>query len=243
MVNPLVLLWRCCALVMFMLFSQGISIAQSDTNVYLFPGQGADDRLFSALSFPAHYKVKVIAYGTPAPTESLREFALRQTRKIDRNSPFILIGTSLGGMMCVELAHYLKPAKTIIISSAKTQHDLPFRYKFQQAVPLYKVVPGSVLLFGAKFLQPIVEPDRNRHKEVFKSMLSKKTPRYMKRTIGLIIQWDREECTAPIIHIHGTNDHTLPGRKIKGEVHWLEGGSHMMTLTEGDWISKLLRNL
>jgi esterase/lipase len=126
-----------------------------------------------------------------------------------------LLGVSLGGMICTELNEMLNPEKTIMISSAKNRKELPFRYKFQKIVPIYKLFPGQILLAGAKMLQPIVEPDRNKNKKTFKSMLGSKSPVYMKRTIGLIINWNRKTNLKPIIHIHGTKDHTIPIRKIK----------------------------
>ena len=44
------------------------------------------------------------------------------------------------------------------------------------------------------------------------------------------------------IHIHGTNDHTLPFKHIKPN-YIIKGGSHMMTLTRGEEMSALLNRL
>ena len=92
------------------------------------------------------------------------------------------------------------------------------------------------------FLQPIVEPDRNRAKETFKSMLKAKDPLFLKRTVDMIVTWDRHEYPPSIIYIHGDGDHTLPIRNIDVD-HVIEGGSHMMTLTEGEMLSELIRSI
>lgn len=170
-------------------------------------------------------------------------FAKTISSQIDTTSGYILIGMSLGGMLCVELSEILSPQKTIIISSAKNRNDLPARYKFQKKFPIYKIFPGSFLLLGAKLLQPVVEPDRNKNKHTFKNMLRTKSGLYMKRSIGLIIKWERTANTKKIYHIHGTNDHTIPIRKIKTVDYTIEGGSHMITLTRAKEISAIINKI
>ena len=95
------------------------------------------------------------------------------------------------------------------------------------------------MLLGAKILQPLVEPDRNTNKATFKSMLGAKEPAYVKRTIAMIIQWDRTGHSSKIVHIHGDNDHTLPLRKVRSD-YVVKNGSHMMTLTNFKPIQEIL---
>ena len=66
---------------------------------------------------------------------------------------------------------YLSPQKVIIISSAKNRKELPLRYRFQRYIPLYAILPPAILKWGAKVMQPIVEPDRNKNKKIFKANL------------------------------------------------------------------------
>lgn len=225
-------------LIFLFLICQFLTCAQ--TKVYLFPGQGADKRLFDSLQLAGDYDTEVIEYGCPSKHETMQEFAVSLLSRIDTTQPFILIGTSLGGMLCVELSQICHPQKTIIISSAKSRSELPFRYRFQKVIPLYKIVPPVLIKFGAEFLQPIVEPDRNLCKSTFKAMLRDKSPRYMKNTIAMIINWSRTQNSTNIFHIHGTSDHTLPIRKIKSKHIAVINGSHMMTLTRGRELSNLL---
>jgi hypothetical protein len=146
-------------------------------------------------------------------------------------------------MICTELSEILNPDKTIIISSAKNKYELPFRYRFQKVVPLYKLFPGRLLLAGAKILQPIVEPDSKTNSKIFQNMLEHKSAKYMKRTIKLIIKWDRKNNSKKIYHIHGNNDHTLPLKKIHNPDYIIENGSHMMTLTRAKDISAVLNKI
>ena len=174
---------------------------------------------------------------------TMKAFALQLSEQIDTTQGFLLLGVSLGGMICTELSEILNPEKTIIISSAKNINELPVRYKFQKAIPLYKLFSGRALLTGAKILQPIVEPDRKKNKATFIKMLGSKKPEYMKRSINLLINWDKETNQSKIYQIHGTLDHTLPIRNIASPDVVINAGSHMMTLTRASEVSIALNGI
>src|SRR5437762_11247016 len=89
--------------------------------IYCFPGQGSDKRLFDSLSIDPAFNVKVIEYTTPEKRMDLRSFAKHLSLQIDTTHKFVLLGVSLGGMICAEISEILNPEKTIIISSAKNR--------------------------------------------------------------------------------------------------------------------------
>jgi pimeloyl-ACP methyl ester carboxylesterase len=217
--------------------------AQIKTTIYGFPGQGSNKHIFDSITLDSSFNMVITEYGTPDQGASLNTFAKQLSAQIDTTKPFILLGVSLGGMICAELVEILNPLKTIIISSAKNRMELPNRYKFQKMIPLHELFPGNFILASAKVLQPIVEPDRNKNKKTFKEMLKSKNSKYMKRTVKLIINWDRTSNTKKIYHIHGDNDHTLPIKNIKSPDYIVKKGSHMMTLTNGKKISELLNQV
>lgn len=210
--------------------------------IYLIPGQGSDYRLFNNLDLVDDYDVRYIHHCVPSEGMDMSEYAKELSNQIDTDSPFVLIGVSLGGMLSVELNEICKPERTIIISSAKSRNELPGRYRFQADLPIYSLISPEMSKKGALFLQPIVEPDRNIHKDTFISMLTDKDPDFLKRTIAMIIEWDRVDYPEHIIHIHGDKDKTIPIRNVKYD-YLIAGGSHMMTLTQGDQVSVVIREI
>ena len=212
------------------------------TNIYLLSGQGADERLFKNLTFPEEYCVNYIEYTTPTFETSLKEYAQTLSQQIDTTKPFILFGVSLGGMLATEMTDFLQPEKTIILASAKNTNELPRTFKFQKKVPLYKLAGKRNVKWGARFLQPIVEPDRRKEKETYKAMIDDKDPEFLLRTIPMIMKWERTEHNPNIIHIHGTKDHTIPYKNVKCN-YTVDGGSHMMTLTNSEEINKILETI
>jgi len=219
--------------------SFGIQPSERDTIIYLFPGQGSDERLFKHLVLPPGYDTLHISYPVPEKHETLATYAMRFIEEIDLSTPYILIGVSLGGMICTELSDTLSPLKTILISSAKTTHELPGRYTFQQKLPLNRIIPKRLTKAGARLLQGIVEPDRKHDKETFKEMLKAKDPLYLKRTVDMIINWDRCTYSDKIVHIHGDKDHTIPIKNVEYD-YLMEEGSHMMMLTLAGEINEII---
>jgi pimeloyl-ACP methyl ester carboxylesterase len=222
--------------------SFGIQPPAGDTIIYLFPGQGSDERLFKHLVLPAGYDTVHISYPVPEKHETLAAYAMRFIEEIDLSTPYILVGVSLGGMICTELSDSLSPLRTILISSAKTTHELPGRYTFQQHFRLNRIIPKRMTKGGARLLQGIVEPDRKHDKETFKDMLKAKDPLYLKRTVDMIINWDRTTYSDKIIHIHGDNDHTIPIKNVQYD-YLMEEGSHMMMITRAGEINQIIDHI
>jgi len=219
--------------------SFGIYPPEGDTIIYLFPGQGSDERLFKHLVLPEGYDTIHISYPVPDKHETLAEYAARFIEEIDLSTPYILMGVSLGGMICTELSDTLSPLSTILISSAKTTHELPGRYTFQKHLRLNRIIPKRITKGGARLLQGIVEPDRKHDKKTFKEMLKAKDPLYLKRTVDMIINWDRTTYSDKIIHIHGDKDHTIPIKNVEYD-YLMEEGSHMMMITRAGEINEII---
>ena len=229
----------------FLLISMMLGVVNGQSQaqrIYLLPGQGSDHRLFSKLTFPEGYEIIHITYPVPDEGESMQQYARRIAEQIEEDEGFILIGVSLGGMLSSEIATIKSPDKTIIISSAKCQSELPKRYTFQRKVPINNLVGPGLSKSGALILQPIVEPDRRHEKEIFKSMLKDKDPIFLKEAIGMIVNWDKTDCDQEIYHIHGTQDRTVPIRNVTSDIV-IENGSHMMTLTRPEDVSAALATI
>lgn len=211
--------------------------------IYLIPGQGADERLFKNLNLDTSiFELRSIKYEVPYKGEDLKTYALRLSKQIDTTKEFYLIGVSLGGMIATEINEILEPKRVVVISSAKCRSELPSQYRFQKRIPIYKIIPKQIIKQSAFIMQPLFEPDRKKEKETCVSMLKDKDPVFLKRTIGMIVNWDRTTFDSNIIHIHGNNDHTLPIKNVKYN-YLIDNGSHMMILTRTPEISKILLSI
>ena len=226
-----------------MILSRNFSSAQdAKTIVYLIPGQGADARQFQRLELDPNYEIRHIEYFTPEKGWEMKDFAQALSQQIDTTANYIIIGVSLGGMLATEMREFLNPEKIILISSAKCRDELPGKYRFQKTIPINKLVPPGMIKWGAKKLQPLVEPDSKKDRQVFLDMLNDKDPLFLKRTIAMIVGWEREDYRNDIVHIHGDDDHTLPIENVTYN-YLIQDGSHMMVYTRADEISALVNKI
>ena len=211
--------------------------------IYLIHGQGSDSRLFSKLKLNNRFDTVCIHLPIPDKDDDMQSYARTIIPKIDTLQDFILIGVSLGGMVASELNELIHPKLTIIISSAKNRNELPKRYKFMRAIPLYRLFPAGFIKCSSFIMQPLVEPDRKKEKAIFKSMLKKKDKKFLKRTIPLIVNWKKKDNNGKaLLHLHGTKDHTIPIRNVQSPIV-INKGSHMMVLTQAELIAEKINEI
>jgi len=218
-----------------MLFSQNQKM-----QLYLIPGQGSDYRIYKNLELDSNlFELHFIEWQIPEKNDNMKSFATTIAKQIDTTKPFSLIGVSLGGMIATEINDMYKAQKVIIVSSAKCRSELPFGYKMQKAFPVYKIIPKGFMKQSAFIVQPLFEPDRRLEKETCKAMLHDKDPVFVKRTVKLIMEWNRSEYDSTIVHIHGEDDNTIPIRNVN-YTYKIAEGSHMMMLTKTNQINSLI---
>lgn len=222
------------------LFAQQMELRtqSQDKVVYLIPGQGADGRLFQNIHI-SHHDTVILTYLIPEKGEQMAAYAHRMAAQIDTTRPYAIVGVSLGGMLAVEMKDFLNPEEVIIIASAKCQENIPNLYKFFRNFPLHRVLGGRFYKFGTRFMQPFYEPMTKENQQIFRSMLKQKDPKFMKRAVRCIVEWENDLCSNEVIHIHGTEDRTLPHKTANPDIT-VENGTHMMTLARGQEISNLL---
>ncbi|MEL6537172.1 MAG: alpha/beta hydrolase [Bacteroidota bacterium] len=229
-------------LLTFVWFGLPISWAQSHSEpvVYLIPGTGGDYRLYDQLEVHGYDTVR-LAWLEPEPHYQMADMAAAMAQQIDTTRPVVLVGVSLGGMVASEMAELIPVDGLILISSAKTSQELPFRYRFQKAIPLYRLIPGSVMRDATPLARFFVEPQSFPYRKTFDAMVAEKSDNFMKQSIRMICQWEKgSEPKVPFLQLHGTRDHTLPYRKIAAPTP-IPKGSHMMVYVRGEEVGQAMQ--
>jgi pimeloyl-ACP methyl ester carboxylesterase len=235
---------KIAAFSLFMAYSSLFSplfAQQTKPKLYLIAGQGADYRLFQKYNFD-DFDTTALNYIVPERGDNMASYARRLIAQMDTTQPFYLMGASLGGMLACEIAKVTHPEKVLIVASAKCRDELPLRFRFQKYIPLYKLFKGTTLKRFALAAQPIVEPESRLERPTFKAMLEAKHPDFMSRSIEMIVNWDNVVIPDNVVHIHGTDDHVIPLRRVKNAIV-VEHGSHMMTLTRSAEVQPYVNQL
>ena len=93
-------------------------------NIYFMPGMAANPKIFEFIKLPSNFKVHYLEWQMPYKNELMSEYALRISRLIKGNN-IVLIGVSFGGIIVQEISKIIKSKKVIIISSVKSNKELP----------------------------------------------------------------------------------------------------------------------
>ncbi|WP_316847519.1 alpha/beta hydrolase [Pedobacter psychrodurus] len=209
-------------------------------NVYFISGLGADKRIFSKLKLNEKINIIHINWITPNKNESLALYAERLSKVIDQSQAFALVGVSFGGMIAVEIAKILKPAKTIIISSTVLADQLPALYRFAGQLSLLKLIPAKLLKSSNKLTQNYYFGTRTSSEKALLSEIIKDTdPYFLKWAIGSILNWKNKTRPERIYHIHGTSDKILYS-KVAQPDFVIENGTHFMVYQNAEEISGII---
>lgn len=209
-------------------------------NIYLFTGLGADERVFRRLDWSGH-EVIHIQWLIPLVNESIEEYAARLLPQIKDENP-IFLGVSFGGMMAVEVAKLITVQKIILISSLKTNHELPWYYRWAGRLRVHRIIPHQFLrhsncmtnwFFGAK------SPE---DKDLLKIILAETDPTLLRWSLKCIVSWSNTHLHPNLLHIHGTQDKILPLRYVQAD-RQVKGGGHLMVLNFAEEMSAILREV
>lgn len=211
--------------------------------VYFVPGLAASIEIFENIKLPEEqFDVHFLEWILPKHNESIQEYAQRMCENITHEN-VILIGVSFGGIMVQEMAAFVKTRKVIIISSVKSNQELPIHMKLAKATKFYKVLPTS-LLGKVNYLARYIKGRSLLAKRVqlYNKYLYMKQTKYLDWAIENVLLWQRNVPDESIIHIHGDDDMIFPIKRIKKCIV-LEGGTHIMIVNRYKWFNENLPKL
>ena len=209
----------------------------------LISGLGADKKVFERLDLSL-YKVNYIKWIRPEPKETLRQYSIRLTEQFVTNEPYIIIGLSFGGIITSEILHFIKPKPitSIIISSVRNRHELPYLMRKGKTYPIHRLIPNRLLKIGNPIIYWYFGLKTENQKKLMSYFLSSSDPIFVKWAINEIANWEREKSLENVIHIHGNKDKVYPIGKTKAD-HIIKNGSHLMIYTHANLVSKLLNEI
>jgi len=210
-------------------------------NVYLMPGMAANSKIFEYIRLPEIYQIHKLDWIIPKKNETLKFYAKRICKKIDQPDP-ILIGVSFGGILIQEVSKYLNYKKIVIISSIKTNEELPISMKMAKKTKIHKILPFKWINNIDKLALFAFGDGIKKKVKLYQKYLSYKDPNYLKWAMDCIVNWDQKEIIKEIIHIHGKKDDVFPVKNLSGRVYLIEG-NHAIIITRANQINKLLIEL
>lgn len=215
-------------------------------HVYCISGLGADERVFGKIEWPEDVSVHFLQWLPPEDQqESIQHYAQRMCAAITEPDP-ILMGTSFGGMMSIEMAKLIPVSKIILVSSITSRRELPWWMRACGWLKLDAVLPkkGSI---GKKLPLHIFYPIENfflgaeseEARTLAAEFRSNVNAAYLKWSIHNILNWKNESITVPFVQIHGNRDKLFPISNVK-PTHIVHNTGHFLAFQKATEVSRLL---
>lgn len=208
--------------------------------IYFVPGLAASTKIFEYLDLDeSKFELHYLNWILPAtPRESISEYAARMCAQIQHPDP-ILVGVSFGGVMVQEMSKLITTKKVVIISSIKSNKELPTRLKLAQKTKAYKLFPSKMVSHIEDYEKYFFNDYLKKRAELYKLYLSFRDERYLDWAIYNVLHWSQTKQLPDIVHIHGNKDEIFPVKNIDNAI-LIESGTHIMILNKAKTISKIL---
>lgn len=212
------------------------------THVYFMPGMAANPSIFdyiklSEKNFVVHY----LKWTIPYKNETIFNYAKRLLEDVKHENP-VLIGVSFGGIMVQEMAKQIDVKKVIVISSVKSNKELPKRMIFAKYTKLYKILPTSLVNNVELLTKYAFGEKAGKRLELYEKYLSVRDKYYLDWAISQIVNWKQVIPASNVIHIHGEKDAVFPISHIKKCIV-VKGGTHVMIIHKFKWFNENLPNI
>lgn len=210
--------------------------------IYLLPGLGADERMyeFQRAILP---DAEFISYAAEWKGESITSYAQKMLESVNVSQPCVLIGTSLGGIIAMEMAKIVRPEKLVLIASVKNRRELPAWIRSLKHLPVYKMLGGEFYKRLNKFITiDLFEKKKSKIADLVADMARNANPLFIEWAVDAVIRWeDNGAYEGDILHIHGTKDLLFPIENIKNYIP-VEGGTHLVNMVKYREVNRLIFN-
>src|SRR5450432_61053 len=210
-------------------------------NLYFVSGLGADKRIFQKLKLGDEWIVHHVEWVPVRDDETLETYCRSLSDQIDRTKPFILVGLSFGGIIAIQLAKFLSPVQTVIISSFCLKEEVSRHYIFLGTTRTFRLLPVRFLLKPNKIIFRMFGANNPEEKNLLTQILLDTDAKFFRWAIYQLFSWENEWKPASFLHIHGTADKILHYRSNMAAIP-VKGGQHLMVYNRAGEVSRILND-
>lgn len=211
-------------------------------HVYCMPGLAANPTIFERIQLPEEkFKIHWLNWLLPKAKESLQDYAQRMCKRVKHEDP-VLIGVSFGGVVVQEMARFMQVKRVIIISSVKSEKELPRRMRVARRTGIFKILPTSLANHLDAFERIAFSDFMRKRLKLYQKYMSITDTRYLDWAIEKMVCWDQPEPMPGVVHIHGDKDLIFPYKYIRGCIT-VPGGTHIMIINRFRWFNEHLEEI
>lgn len=210
----------------------------------MMPGMAASPRIFEFIDLAEFFEVVLLSWISPQPEETLAHYAKRMCERVEHEEP-VLLGVSFGGVLVQEMAKHIKCSKVVLVSSIKSNKELPLSMQLSQKTNAHRLLPTQWIKNLESLALFVFGSSVERKIGLYQKYLSERDPAYLNWAIHSLVNWDQEVFDPGVIHVHGEKDNMFPFKNIikTPYLHTLPKGAHAMILAHPQWFNKELPKL
>lgn len=206
------------------------------------PGMAANPSIFDGLVLDKErFELIRLSWFQPEKGISLEAYAQQMCQNITHKNP-VLLGVSFGGLLVQEMARFIAPKKVIVVSSVKSDKELPKRMIFAKYTKIHKLLPTGLVNNVELLAKYAFGETVTKRLALYEKYLSIRDKYYIDWSIEHIVNWKPKEPVENLIHIHGDKDAVFPINNIK-ECISVKNGTHTMIIHRAKWFNENLPDL
>ena len=196
-----------------------------DTDMmYLLPGMGADHRMYGP-EWGDLSDTTFLDWPPYSGEKTLRQVALRIIADHNITSCDVVGGSSLGGMVALEILRELDNPKVILIGSAVSPREINALLRL--LAPLASITPF-------RLIQTLV----GRHPSDIASMFADSDAQFVRAMCLALPDWQGfDGPDERVVRIHGANDHVI---KCPATAHVLPCAGHLIAVTHAEQCIRII---
>ncbi len=187
------------------------------TKWYILPGMGATSEMYSSLKRELSFTVQFLDWPCYQGEISYKEIAERIIAENAISEKDIVGGSSLGGMVALEVAMKLNSKAAVLMGSAFYNSEI--NKLLAMLSPFASITPFS-------FIQTLA----GKNEQVVSQMFSASDPDFIRSMCKYILMWQGYSGSIKKIYrIHGKKDHII--NCPAGECEVVENAGHLLAIT------------
>ena len=207
--------------------------------IILIPGLGLTCDIYKGYSFPG-FEIIRKDWLLPEKNEALKDYVDRFISDLDPGDSYWLIGHSFGGVLAQEISTKLPTNKIFLISSIRSESELPLKMRMLKYLKLYNVLNKAIITRSFPLWASHYGYILKEHRDIFIRSIRSQSDYYFKWATKNLVHWkSKENLSCDIVQIHGNKDKTFP-INLKTSVIKLDSGDHFMVVKLKDEINQII---
>jgi pimeloyl-ACP methyl ester carboxylesterase len=213
-----------------MLVNSAFSVIKNKMTTIILPGMGADSRMYPYEKY-GHIQDVIFSEWPEYKNETtLKAVALSVIEQHKINSNMVVGGSSLGGMVAVEIAKAVGIKQVILIGS--TTHP-------KYINPLLQKLSGLSEITPVKIIQFLADMANISGKNELLSMFQKSDSRFIKAMCKALFKWEGlTDYQCKVCHIHGKKDKVI--LPPENNVELISEGGHLISMTHSERVANFI---